>query len=45
VKQYDFLKEPDILHANVNAGKIAVSCSELEALDISLLDQKTKRVR
>lgn len=21
VRQYDFLKEPDILHANVNAGK------------------------
>lgn len=26
VKQYDFLKEPDVLHANVNAGKkIAIS--------------------
>lgn len=22
VRQYDFLKEPDVLHANVNAGTI-----------------------
>lgn len=28
VRQYDFLKEPDILHANVNAGKKIVFSSE-----------------
>ena len=30
VKQYDFLKEPDVLHANVNAGKKEIIVSRIK---------------
>lgn len=41
VRQYDFLKEPDVLHANVNAGKGSLrGCihSGAKIIDVSLLD-------
>lgn len=44
VRQYDFLKEPDILHANVNAGKKKIEMAKLRRSTFSYLTSSRSTV-